>query len=164
VGVLLLAIACCWPGSRWIDWLVWLPIVAADWFGPKVFRTPARRGSPAVEDISEPAKCSLPAAEGQIVQQLTRVRRADGSEMIHGTLAAQFAPGVRTVTLHAAFCPPFARLPQVDAEAIDGPDASVKIVQVLTSGVRIDVQLARAADRAQCARVEMAAVAGDISQ
>ena len=96
-----------------------------------------------------------PAAEDQILQQLTRVRRPDGSEAVHATLAAQFAPGARIVTLHAAFCPPFARLPQVEAGTIDGADASVKIVQVLTHGVRIDVQLARPAERAEYVSVEI---------
>jgi hypothetical protein len=169
VGLLLVATACSWPGSRWIDWVVWLPIVASEWCGAKLHAIPARPsalrrtvpGSPAVTDVPRATKSGPPADEEQTLQELTRVRQADGSEMVYGTLAAQFAPGARVVTLHAAFCPPFARLPRVEADVGDGPEAIVKIVQVLTNGVRIDVQLARAAERAECVTVEMSATDGN---
>lgn len=163
VSLLLFAVACSWPGGRWIDWLVWLPIIAIDWFGPWTWPAPASDSLPAVEEAVTPAVPGEVVAEDQVLQQLTRVRRPDGSEMVQGRLAAQFAPGARVVTLHAAFCPPFARLPQVEAEVADGPDLTVRIVQVLASGVRIDVQLERAADRAQCATVEIVAIEGDVS-
>ncbi len=102
----LFAIACSFPGSRWIDWGVWLSATAACGL------VPARRSSPAVTSAS---------IDDQLLQQLTRSRTADGCEAIHGRLVAEFAPGERTVVMHVAFCPPFERLPTVEAEAADGP-------------------------------------------
>jgi hypothetical protein len=159
------AIACSWPGGRWIDWLVWVPIVAGEWFGPRLRGVPAQPSALRRTVPGSPAMGSTtggPAREDQLLQELTRVCRADGSEMVRGALVAQFAPGVRSVALYAAFCPPLARLPRVQAEITGGPDATVKVVQVLTGGVRIDVQLARAAERAECVWVEMVATDGDI--
>lgn len=152
-GVLLVAVACSWPGGRFVDWLVWVPIVVFDLFGRPI---PARRSSPATAKVSLPCD-STPAVEDRVVQQLTRVRMADGSETIHGTLAAHFAPGSRTATLHVAFCPPMARVPHVEAEPAGGVDASVEVSQVLTNGARIDVRLARPAEQDDWATVDFVA-------
>lgn len=110
--------------------------------------------------VASPAPV-VPVVEERIVQQLTRVRLAGGGETIRGTLAAQFAPGERLATLHVAFCPPLARFPQIEAEATDDPDVSVKVVQVLTSGVRIDVGRSRAAERDEWVTVEFFAADTD---
>jgi hypothetical protein len=64
---------------------------------------------------------------------------------MRGKLIAEFAPDERTTSLHVAFCPPFARLPEVEAEAVNGPDVSVHVAQVLHNGARIEVRLQQAA-------------------
>jgi len=138
----LFAIACSFPGSRAFDWVAWLAAFAV--YG----LVPTRRSSPAV---------GSPSAADQVVQQLTRSRAADGSEAIHGTLLAEFAPGERIVVLHAAFCPPFERLPSVDVEAADGPVCDVKVAQVLHQGARLEARLSRASTAAERVTIDFAA-------
>jgi hypothetical protein len=91
------------------------------------------------------------------LQQLTRYRAADGTQSIHGTLIAEFAPGERSATLYVAFCPPLERLPTVEAEAIDDASASVKLTQLLHNGVQLDVRLPQPANDKQTVTVEMVA-------
>jgi hypothetical protein len=91
------------------------------------------------------------------IQQLTRYRTAGGAHSIHGTLLAELEPGERSTTIHIAFCPPFDRLPAVEAEAIDDSSATVKLSQVLHNGVQIDVRLAEPADEKYCITIEMTA-------
>ena len=110
--------------------------------------TPARRSSPAIGSDQE---------AGQILQQFSRSRGAEGSEIIHGTLLAEFAPGERIAVLHVAFCPPFEQLPSVEAEIADGPACDVKIAQVLHQGARLEARLARASTATEQVHVEFAA-------
>lgn len=138
----LFAVACSYPGTRLIDWLVWLGALAA------LALVPARRSSPAIGSDQ---------GAGQVLQQLSRSRGADGSEIVHGTLLAEFAPAERIAVLHVAFCPPFERLPSVEAEVADGPACDVKIVQVLHQGARLEARLAHASTVAEQVRVEFAA-------
>lgn len=65
--------------------------------------------------------------------------------MMEGSLLAEFAPGERSVDLFVGFCPPFERLPEVEAESADTTDASVKLVQVLFNGTQLEVRLAHPA-------------------
>ena len=88
----------------------------------------------------------VPALE--VLQQLTRRHAADGSEDLSGWLRMPFAPGQRTASLHVAFCPPFARTPEVSAQQLDGPAVRIKTGQLLPYGVRLDLKLASAADSA----------------
>ena len=90
-----------------------------------------------------------------IVQQLTRVRDAELGEMVYGTLRADFEPNQRSVSLHVAFCPPFAMTPQMDIEQTDGPEARLKLAQVLPYGARVDVRLREASDQLQSVVVEL---------
>ena len=153
VVLVLLAAACSYPGGRPVDWIVWLLVMAASWWWPRRYESPAIRPLAASAPlVSQP---TLPRSE-QLLQQLSRFRTADGNETVSGTLVAEFAPGERTVTLHAAFCPPFERLPHVAAEA-DDDAATVKVSQVLHHGVRLDVRLARPADRQHDVSVELLA-------
>jgi hypothetical protein len=138
----LFAVACSYPGNRPIDWLVWLAAIAA--FG----LLPARHSSPAIGSEKD--------AE-QLLQLLTRSRAADGSEAIHGTLLAEFAAGERTQVLHVAFCPPFERLPTVEAEVADGPACDVKTAQILHQGARLEARLSRASTTAQRVNIDFAA-------
>ena len=93
-----------------------------------------------------------------VLQELTRYRLADGREAVRGTLRAEFAVGERSTTLYAAFCPPFERLPQVEAFCLDGPPATVKLAQVLHQGVQIEVRLSSVADCQQSVTVRLSAI------
>lgn len=77
----------------------------------------------------------------EVLQQLTRSRTADGSETLAGWLRVAVATGQRSANVHVAFCPPFARTPQVSVEQLDGPETRIKVVQVLPYGVRCDLKL-----------------------
>jgi hypothetical protein len=139
VALLLFAVGCSFPGERPVDWLVWLPVFAAFIASHHAIpRAPANRSAPTVDTQ-------------QILQQLTRSRTPAGHESIHGTLLAEFAAGQQTATLHAPFCPPFERLPNVELESA----ADAKVVQTLHNGAQIEVRLARPANAPATATVEL---------
>ncbi len=85
------------------------------------------------------------AFTSRVLQQLVRVREADGGEAIRGTLLAEFVAGQRNSTLHVGFCPPLEGLPTVEAETGDGPDAEVKVSQAFAHGARLEVRLSEPA-------------------
>jgi hypothetical protein len=129
-GVLVLfAVGCSFPAQRAIDWLVWLTALGAFVGSQQVSMAAPIRRSPAN------------VAGDRVLQQLTRTRTADGHEIVHGTLLAEFAPGERTATLYVAFCPPFERLPHVEVESA----ADVRILQTLHNGVQLEVRQHRSA-------------------
>lgn len=153
-GLILVALGCCYPAYRTSDWLIWLPMLVADQFWRQSFFD---AGHPLLrladelemeEELSSTVKFPAPAdttdsrlQEG-IVQQLYRVRNEDGSELIYGTLRADFQAGQRTAVLHVGFCPPLPYLPEVEAEALPGSEARLKVVQALSHGARLNVRLA----------------------
>ena len=147
IAISLFAIACSYPVGRLFDWIAWLIALAAVLLGPGVVY-PARR--------------SLPATGGEsaesVLQELTRYRLADGREAVRGTLRAEFSAGERSTTLYVAFCPPFERLPHVEAFRLDGPPATVKLAQVLHQGAQIEVRLSGVADCQQSVTVRLSAV------
>jgi len=77
-----------------------------------------------------------------VTQQLTGSQAADGSETLVGWLRVALAARQRNTNVHVAFCPPFARTPEVTVEQLDGPETRIKVVQVLPYGVRCDLKLA----------------------
>lgn len=102
---------------------------------------------PPVEPQPDPPAATPVAtpAEG-VLQQLTRSRAADGSERLSGWLRAPFLAGQRTASVHVAFCPPFAAIPELSVKQIAGPPARVKTAQLLPQGVRLDLKLASSAE------------------
>jgi hypothetical protein len=150
--LLLFAAACSFPASRLIDWFVWLPVFALDWWsatriaGIKRNRVLSRLAASKGE--LEPA---------QPLQQIQRFRTADGAELIRGEFVAEFAAGERNATLYIAFCPPFERLPTVDAQIGDESSATVKVAQLLHNGAELDVRLAEPSATAQVVAVEFIA-------
>ncbi len=81
-----------------------------------------------------------------VTQRLTRSLSADGSETLSGWLRAPFVVGQRTGSVHVAFCPPFAAMPELEVEQVDGPEARIKTAQLLPYGVRFDLKLAAPAE------------------
>jgi len=168
IALLLFAIACSYPATRPIDWLIWpfaiLTVIAIAQIDPHslswLIETNAPDAAPNpvaihpddiqhfenkyVETMSaqveEPITSELDESQ-QVLQQLTRTRDHTGHESIHGTLTAEFAVGDRQCTLFVSFCPPFERLPHVEAEISDGASADVKVSQVLHIGAQLEVRL-----------------------
>ncbi len=154
VGLLLLAVGCCFPAYHNSDWLIWLPMLVADQFWRQSYFDAGKPGSDmeidsAEEMIDAPTTLPLEARSGveelednqEIVQQLYRVRGDDGEELIYGTLRADFHPGQRTAVLHVGFCPPLPYLPEIEADPLPSSSARLKVVQSLAHGTRLDVRL-----------------------
>ena len=108
-----------------------------------------------VGELAAEADDEADDADEHVMQQLTRVHDATYGEMMYGTLRADLEPNQRSSSLHVAFCPPFAKVPQMDVEQAAGPEAQVKIGQLLAYGARIDLRLDEATDEPQSVIVEL---------
>jgi hypothetical protein len=133
LAVALFAIACSFPAHRAVDWLIWLPVFLAYAAAPELLTRKAC--APETRSISKAAP-----HESTVLQNLSRSRTTSGEEIIEGTVLAEFAPDERTIALHIAFCPPFERLPHVEAEVLDDTEANVKVAQVLHNGTRLEIR------------------------
>jgi hypothetical protein len=80
---------------------------------------------------------------------------------IRGTLVAEFVAGQREATLYVAFCPPFERLPDVEAHVTDDSMASVKVAQRLHNGAQLEVRLPELAENSLTVTVEFLAAEPD---
>jgi hypothetical protein len=147
-AIALFAAACSFPFQRVADCFSWPLALAAVLLGPRL-AIPARRGSPAIGEH---------VGEATVLQELVRYRLADGRESVRGTLRADFATGERIASLYAGFCPPFEQLPRVEAVAISGPPATVKLAQVLHQGTQIEVRLSAVAACQQSVVVRLSAL------
>ncbi|MEN6407380.1 MAG: hypothetical protein ABFC77_13035 [Thermoguttaceae bacterium] len=99
---------------------------------------------PAAYD--EQSETALDNPPSDVTQQLTRCQTVDGADQFSGWLRARFAAGQRTAGVHVAFCPPFAAMPELEAEQIDGPDARIKTSQLWPYGARLDIKLSAPAE------------------
>jgi hypothetical protein len=173
LSLVLMALGCS-LGARRVDWLVWLPLVAADqwqlrWFlkGGTTLKSPItqrKTGGDVELKTESPIDASgipplAPPFEGEgfVLQQLVRVREAGGGEAVYGTLRAEFVGGQRHAVLHVGFCPPLERTPMVEAVANDEMEAEVKVVQAFCHGVRLEVRLSEAAEEKCSVLVELSA-------
>jgi hypothetical protein len=156
-ALLLVAFACSFPGGRFVDWLIWLPSITAAWVGPNkvtdFFRKQARR-SPTKKSSNHASV----STEDRVLQRVTRFLSDDGRASLYGELHAELAAGERDATLFVAFCPPFQRLPQVEAHLTDDIVADVTLTQVLHNGAQLDVRLPRPAAGATSIALELLAV------
>jgi hypothetical protein len=165
-SLLLLCLGAAWPSSQSSAWLLWLPLVGADWYSRSKFLRPrplnpthglmASQTAPFATDFE-----GEPFEDGSVLQQVVRVRDAEGVESVRGTLRTDFLAGQRHATLYVGFCPPLARLPDLEAEVVDGADASLKVVQAFAHGARLDLRLSEPAEEACCVIVEFVAAPGD---
>jgi len=166
-AVTLFAVACSYPGDRAIDWLVWLPAIVMPAFAPGLiarWRTSnrgvatARAEQQSMPDAQHEGDVTgATDEEDQLLQEVRRFRTVEGGEVIHAKLAAEFPPGVRCTTLYLAFCPPFEYLPDVEANIVEGPDAHVKVAQLLQNGAQLEVQLSRSHSTPQRVLIEVLA-------
>jgi hypothetical protein len=162
LGTLMFAVACSYPGTRIIDWLVWPLVMFSTVLLPPL--SPQVDGDlEAVENV--PVKIMTDAGEEVeadselVLQRVTRCRTADGQETISGQLLAEFAPGERQSTVYVGFCPPFERLPEIEVNLADDFDATVKPTQIRHNGAQFEVRLAEPAE--ECFRVLLEFAASD---
>ena len=175
VAVVLIAAALSLPGASRLGLAgLWLVVVIAEvdiWRRTVGLRSGASlfpkavfpKAAPSVLPPDEPLSSlgdevlQQEVLQQDVLQQLTRSRDAGGCEVLHGAVRAEFAAGQRTENLHVAFCPPFARVPLLEVEQADGPDARIKLSQVLAYGVRIELRLARASSKPTSVVIELSA-------
>ena len=172
-GTNVLGLACFWVLIAAAEISTWGPRAGQGfrrWQGRSTTETlridPAQPPSAHIPSAAIPSKASpgssaahdLPASG--ITQQLTRSSTVEGGDVLCGTLRLDFSPGQRTGNLHVAFCPPFAVTPEMTAVQADGPQARIKIAQLLPYGVRLEVKLAAAIDRSAAVVVQITARAG----
>jgi hypothetical protein len=161
--VLLFAVACSFPGYRLVDWLVWTAAVlvivgftggsrSARWQRRRTLREPGPLGLPANEE----PPCE--SHKERTIQRITRTRTG-GRDTIQAELVAEFSRGARQASLFVAFCPPFERMPEVEASVADDTDATVKLAQVLHNGAQLEVRLPEPAEDAFNVCVEFVATA-----
>lgn len=156
IVLLLFAVACSYPGNRLIDWTAWLLSTCAMLVPARVVRKLLQRVHVRTAVTKEDHTVAENAhVDPLIVQKFTRHRAADGSESIRGTMTADFVIGQRSATLFVAFCPPFARLPTVEAHVTDDWPAEVKVTQRLHHGAQLEVRLTEPAEDEFRLQVEM---------
>ncbi|MFI4875707.1 MAG: hypothetical protein ACIALR_10230 [Blastopirellula sp. JB062] len=99
---------------------------------------------------------------GNVSQQLTRAKEAT-TEVVYGYLRADFAAGHRHQTLHVAFCPPLAGIPEVEICQVEGPEVSVKVAEVEAHGARVELRRSGPHDDSTTVLLELhAAAEGDL--
>jgi hypothetical protein len=161
LGIALWAIGCSF-GGRWVDWVLWVGLMAADqgelwWL--------LRRGGATAISSGKVRRGAGTATTGRgFLQEVVRMREGDGVEMVRARLRAEFAAGQRQAVLHVGFCPPLDGAPIVEAAVASsepavapGADASgwvgeaeVRVVQAFCHGARLEVRLAEPA-KGECA-------------
>jgi hypothetical protein len=119
-----------------------------------ITKSPPHRISDILNTSDRPAK--------EVSQQLIRLTAADGSEVLSGWLRVDFAGGQRTGNMHVAFCPPFASMPELKVSQLDGPEARIKIAQLLPYGARLDLKLISFSDEPGSVILQFTARASDL--
>ncbi len=149
----LVAIGCSYPANRAVDWLVWLLAIGLTARLPLAIRIKSR--FPAMRNL---AAGKNDAISEQVIQQITRVRTAEGKHALRGTLVADFTPGERQTTLYVGFCPPFELLPRIELNVADDSEADVILSQVLHNGAQLDVRLSEPAEETIAVTIELFAL------
>jgi len=98
---------------------------------------------------------SLP--EG-VRHRIERTCDEQDQDICRGQVRSHFQLGQRTESIHLAFCPPFAVTPQLHAEQIDGPDATLKTMQILPYGARLEIRLSKTYPQPVQTMVEFSAI------
>lgn len=152
LAILALAVSLSLPDSHPAALLLfWSAIVGGEllaWRKMLPVRRPAGKDLPVRPPLAPPpadgdlnAESEPVQPEANVLQQLTFRTTAEGSQELSGWLRVRLVAGQRTGNLHVAFCPSFAQMPRVQAEAVSGPDCRIKAAQVLPYGARLDIKL-----------------------
>lgn len=122
--------------------------------GQRLVSSPVLSPWPAV---SRPARRGVAPPRDALLSACRREVLAGGIEQVQGWVALDFVPGQRQQVAHVAFCPPFERVPDVQAALRDDPAASaarISVTHALPQGARIEVRLAGPAPAARRQIVE----------
>lgn len=152
------------PGTtNWALMLTWLAFFSAEaawWWTAYSSQRPtaAPRSVPSESAVGQrTARPMIASDQGSlpenVFQQITRSREAD-QERVAVMLRIPFAAGQRMEVAHVAFCPPLSGIPELAAEATDGPSATVTITKPKSFGARLEVRLEEAAEEACTVVVE----------
>lgn len=174
--VLAWAVACSLTGTQPVAWVIWIAAIAADTYAAlsrnqtpihaATQATPQQGDTESFDNLSKALLADLDSEEssdrqtgdGEVVlQQVMRVRDANGRESVYATLRGELEAGERRTTLFVGFCPPFATPPTVEAEVIEGPAGVAKVIQSLHNGAQIEVDLDEAPSEPLYVTVEAAA-------
>jgi hypothetical protein len=114
---------------------------------------------PAAPHFGLPNKAGdgIAPADERVIQQLTRSTTREGVDVLRGSLHATFPPGLRTLSVHVAFCPAFAERPRMEFRQASGPAARIKLAQLLAFGARFDIKLAALAQVDETVVLEISA-------
>lgn len=141
-----------------------LPTVASSSPQPKMSDVPVIHAPevPEEEVLEEPEQPEVtitdePASpDDDVTQWMSRKTDPDGGDWIEGITTAVFQPGEKQATVHLVFSPPFARIPELTCEAVDGPPARIKTA-VFCHGARLEAK--RRNDVGSAARLRIGFVA-----
>ena len=97
------------------------------------------------------------ALSDEVQQKWVRSLTDDGTEQVWGVMRVPFERDQRIAIVHAAFCPVLENRPDVEAYAVDGPDASVRATAIHRHGVRLEVRLASPAAQGEVVTIEIIA-------
>jgi hypothetical protein len=168
-AVVLWAVALGGPGPAWPALIVfWLVIIGEEsvWWrlrgrltsrvdeASSVVRRPEHSLREVADPVPEGGEEAVAGPEPGgtwddcVLQQLTRSRGPDGEELVVGVVREPFLAGQRTLSIHVAFCPPLGRPPAVEAWQLEGAEASIKLAEIRTYGMRLDLRLRRGAESA----------------
>jgi hypothetical protein len=94
----------------------------------------------AADTCGDAAETDVPSPWDPSVEQLlVRRRDPEWGDVLHGWVRARLAPRQQRASVHIAFCPPFAGLPEVECEAVGDPAVRVSVGQCFPYGARLDV-------------------------
>jgi hypothetical protein len=142
------------PAAVAIAWFTLIVGEAASWHVAR--RRPPRTIHHALKSEREAtASDAEDEVPENVLQQLSRLREADGGESLHALAVAEIAAGDRQAVLHLAFCPPLESPPELTAHALDADDADVRITTAETYGARLEVRVASPAAEPRRVLVEV---------
>jgi hypothetical protein len=124
---------------------------------PSVSRDHDEEGAVDEEGVAGALEDSLPPDD--VEQQWVRSRTEEGAQQVWGVIRVKFVAEQRIEIAHVSFCPLLDGCPEIEAYAVDGPDATVRVTSAKMHGARIEIRLARAAPEAATVTVEVVAVA-----
>ncbi len=169
VVVFLFCYALSLPGSApWAVAVLWFLVVIEEgaWWLADLLALRAGRqnsvqanGSVLVSDShANQTRLDLRSEVGsEVTQQMTRMRDAEGSDLVFGRLRAEFTSGARSKVIHLAFCPPLAGNPRITVMQAGGPTAAITVAQAESFGVRFDIRLASTARQPESVMIEFEA-------
>ncbi len=127
----------------------WRPGSGCDWatlqqslWGLPVTEMPVIPSRDELDSDVERDIIALPWKETSPRAQQSRFHDSQGVDTIRGYVQVPHSAEQREAKAYVAFCPPFAVLPNVQAECVSGPPAQVIVGETLWHGARLDVRLA----------------------